>query len=206
MSRRTKLLITALFLVLLGIPVGYAILFWSVDQPLRFRCVTALPQEMAQGHPMMPPETVIPLIFEVENTKPYPVYLSNVIIREYTPGSSSPDGYFPLNYHSRKAPARSSSAVPSLSAQSIPAHGVTRFEVLMNPAAARTLGPDKVRLIPHCASPPRKWAIDAQNWLRARLPEKLGFAKLPPIPFQNSPAALEGPPVIIPRPVMSSAP
>ena len=47
MSRRAKLLIAALFLVLLGIPVVYAILTWSIDSPLRFRCVAALPEDEA---------------------------------------------------------------------------------------------------------------------------------------------------------------
>ncbi|QIF01966.1 hypothetical protein [Roseimicrobium sp. ORNL1] len=37
MSRRTKLIITALFLVLLAIPVVYAVLTWRPQNPLRFR-------------------------------------------------------------------------------------------------------------------------------------------------------------------------
>jgi len=39
MSRRTKFLIAALFLVLLGIPLGYVCYSWRVPDPLRFRIV-----------------------------------------------------------------------------------------------------------------------------------------------------------------------
>ncbi|QIF01970.1 hypothetical protein [Roseimicrobium sp. ORNL1] len=39
MSRRVKLIITALFLVLLAIPTVYVILTWSPPNPLRFRLV-----------------------------------------------------------------------------------------------------------------------------------------------------------------------
>ncbi|MEZ0276097.1 MAG: hypothetical protein ACAH88_14410 [Roseimicrobium sp.] len=39
MSRRTKLILAALFLILLAIPAVYVILTWSTPNPLRFRVV-----------------------------------------------------------------------------------------------------------------------------------------------------------------------
>ncbi|RBP36956.1 hypothetical protein DES53_11597 [Roseimicrobium gellanilyticum] len=39
MSRRTKVLITALFLALLSVPIVYAIVAWSPERPLRFRVI-----------------------------------------------------------------------------------------------------------------------------------------------------------------------
>lgn len=47
MPRRTKLLITAIFLVLLGIPVTYIALIWHPPNPLRFRVV----EESVEKHP-----------------------------------------------------------------------------------------------------------------------------------------------------------
>jgi hypothetical protein len=60
MSRRTKLIITALFLVLLGIPTIYVVLTWHAVNPLRFRLVSPPPKPGDDR-----PRT---MEFEVENT------------------------------------------------------------------------------------------------------------------------------------------
>jgi hypothetical protein len=72
MSRRTKLLITALFIVLLGIPLAYVALTWSPENPLRFSIVT---QALPPAGDERPRERV--LVVEVRNTSSVPVYLSD---------------------------------------------------------------------------------------------------------------------------------
>jgi hypothetical protein len=62
-SRRAKLLITALFLVLLGIPLVYVISHWHPEDPLRFRLVGS---RVEQPDPFGPKFRV--LTIEVENT------------------------------------------------------------------------------------------------------------------------------------------
>jgi hypothetical protein len=204
MSRRAKLLITALFLVLLGIPAVYTVLLWSIEQPLHYRYVTALPEEMLRGYPNLPPETCIPVVFEVQNTKSYPVYIANVSIQARPQDSSERVQYRPLFCFLRSG--LDESVVPTLYAKSIPAHSVIRFEVLMHPEAARALATEDVKIFSYLASPPRKWAMDVENWLRRSLPKLFRLGEDPLVPIQDSAASLKGPPVSIPRPTTSSAP
>ncbi|RBP36940.1 hypothetical protein DES53_11581 [Roseimicrobium gellanilyticum] len=75
MSRRSKLLITALFLVLLGIPIGYVLYGWNVPEPLRFRVVA---HEVEPEVPV--PETTHHLRIEVQNTSSVPVYLASGVL------------------------------------------------------------------------------------------------------------------------------
>ncbi|QIF01983.1 hypothetical protein [Roseimicrobium sp. ORNL1] len=207
MSRRAKLLITALFIVLLTVPVVYGCLFWSIEQPLRFRCITVLPEDTGKLLISLPHEPVVPFIFEVQNTRPYPVYFQDMSILAYYPESPLPDGYLSMDYVTRSVRDKSLWAAPSLYGQYIPAHGVTRFEVLMRPKTVSEFETGKIKLVSFWASVPRRLAYDARNWVHPRLRKTLRFARLPYVSSsQQGPATLEGLPVVIPRPVMSSPP
>ena len=71
MSRRTKLLIAASFLVLLGIPVVYLVLTWSPVNPLEARLISspgpASASDSGDG-------IATPFIIEVKNTSPVPIH------------------------------------------------------------------------------------------------------------------------------------
>ncbi|MEZ0276077.1 MAG: hypothetical protein ACAH88_14310 [Roseimicrobium sp.] len=67
MSRRTKYIIAALFLVLLTVPVVYLFLTWSPERPLRFRLLT--PQ------PKLGEIWTQRCTFEIENTSAVSIYL-----------------------------------------------------------------------------------------------------------------------------------
>jgi hypothetical protein len=205
-SRRAKLLITALFLVLLAVPVVYACLFWSIEHPLRFRCVTVLPEEMVQRHSSHPPEPRIPFIFEVRNTKPYPVYFPGMSVRAHDPDSRLPGRDKPVGYLPRSVRDKSSWAAPSLYGQYLPAHGVTRFEALIRSEDAVELETGNIQIASYWASAPRKWVIDAQDWVHPRLPDKIRLSPLPLVVFERGPATLEGLPIKLPHPSASAAP
>jgi hypothetical protein len=63
MSRRTKIILTALFLVLLGIPAAYIVLTWRLENPLRFRVVGECLEHMPPYEGQLRVLTV-----EIENT------------------------------------------------------------------------------------------------------------------------------------------
>ena len=101
MSRRTKLLIAALFLVLLGIPAVYAILTWRPENPLRFRLGTLhrSPESLAdrQSHRRHGPRTRVSVV--VENTSAVPIYMLSMWnsddgdegeLRNYRPDTFTP--------------------------------------------------------------------------------------------------------------------
>ena len=83
MSRRTKLLITTIFLVLLAIPVVYIVLTWSPPNPLRFSVVDFHGPPQADVLRMGTPAVSVNLA--VENTSSSPVHLYTAVISK--PGS-----------------------------------------------------------------------------------------------------------------------
>jgi hypothetical protein len=89
MSRRTKLIIAALFLVLLAIPVGYVILTWSTPDPLRFRMVSYedLSDGASGGYRGK-------LNLMVENTSSVPVHIHSAIVQKVDPHSVSASNPF----------------------------------------------------------------------------------------------------------------
>jgi hypothetical protein len=200
MSRRTKLLITALFLVLLAIPAVYVIATWSVEHPLRFRCISALPEEMVQRSSSLPPQPMVPFIFEVRNTKSYPVHFHGVSVRAYNPKSPMPGKYDPMDYRMRDVRDKSIWAAPMVYLGVIPAHGTTCFEILVSPDRAAKFESGEIKLAYHWASRPRKLAWDVHNWVVRRLPRKDQFDQWGPyIDLEYGPATLEGLPVKYPR-------
>jgi hypothetical protein len=69
MSRRTKLLLTAPFLVLLAIPGIYIALTWSPPMPLRFRVLRV------HTKPPYVADAYVPVLVSVENSGFHPVHL-----------------------------------------------------------------------------------------------------------------------------------
>lgn len=67
MSRRTKLVIAAIFLLLLAIPVAYVALTWRTPNPLRFQVI--------RYHDPLKAEALGKIELRVENTSDLPVHL-----------------------------------------------------------------------------------------------------------------------------------
>jgi hypothetical protein len=67
MSRRAKLIITAVFLALLAIPLAYVALTWTTPNPLRFHSVS--------NHDPLKAEALCRIELVVENTSDLPVHL-----------------------------------------------------------------------------------------------------------------------------------
>jgi hypothetical protein len=87
MSRRTKLIITALFLLLLSIPVAYVALTWTTPNPLRFHVIRY------QGP--LNPDALGKMDVRVENTGDLPVHLFPGFKFGKTPGGIPEGGIYP---------------------------------------------------------------------------------------------------------------
>ncbi|QIF01955.1 hypothetical protein [Roseimicrobium sp. ORNL1] len=75
MSRRTKLIILAVFLVLLAIPAAYVALTWSPKDPLRVRLISMdMPGEQD-------PFKQMTMRMELENTSTVPIFVGDVVFR-----------------------------------------------------------------------------------------------------------------------------
>lgn len=122
MSRRTKLIITALFLVLLGIPSIYIPITWRPETPLRIHLVDIHEQnEIKEGQPHRSVE------IEVENTSMVPIHLGSITIHRET-GTEHPD--LPIGV----VELASASTYPTRDIDGhpiIPAHGRWRGKVLV---------------------------------------------------------------------------
>ncbi|QIF01960.1 hypothetical protein [Roseimicrobium sp. ORNL1] len=105
MSRRTKLVLLGIFLVLLAIPAVYFVLNWQPEKPLRFRLVSG-----ADAGTGLPEGNR--LVFEIENTSAVPVYLEGIRLVQ---------GGDEANRHSRLGSF--SSRMSSSNPTKIPAHG-----------------------------------------------------------------------------------
>ena len=92
MSRRTKLIILALFLALLSIPGIYIALSWNPPNPFEFSYVGRGAPVMHNFDPRYGEEVLcVPFLFEVRNTRPYPIHLWEMrIIGDIVPLPASP--------------------------------------------------------------------------------------------------------------------
>jgi len=149
MTRRSKLLITALFLVLLGIPIGYVFYGWNIPDPLRFQMVAH------KTEPEVPvPVTMHHLQIEVRNTSSVAVYLaSGVLFRDkanaamYNPWTSlePPDSLtgLTLDFNGIREPIY------------IPAHGTWRGRARGRRPNADVVDLSQLTMRYQYASPPR---------------------------------------------------
>jgi hypothetical protein len=74
MSRRTKLTIIVLLLVLAAVPAGYVMLTWQIPPPLRFRALTYTPDVDQPEAPLIVRGA---LTLEIENTSHVPVHVES---------------------------------------------------------------------------------------------------------------------------------
>jgi hypothetical protein len=134
MSRRTKLLITALFLVLLAIPIAYVALTWTVKKPLRVRYVGLGEPEMSLLSPFNSRRTLlVPVQLELENTAFAPIYISQVTLDlDGTRGLADP-----LQVFAGDEP---------LSPGPIPVGGFMRGQALVTPETARSIQVSEMQL------------------------------------------------------------
>jgi hypothetical protein len=198
MSRRTKLIITAIFLVLLGIPVVYTVLTWSIEPPLSFRCVAALPEEMLQWNSGGPPEPSTPFIIEVRNPSPYPVGFYTMAPRHHAPGGRLPGGYY-LNISCRmwELQDKPLPGVSTVHGDFIPPNGVKRFKVLVRARDAALFEMGTVDIGYYWASRVRKMAVDVKEWALPKLPSYFNRGQVNVDPQYGS-ATLEGVPIKLP--------
>jgi hypothetical protein len=78
MSRRTKLIIIGILLVLLGIVAVYAASLWRVKDPLRFRVVGV--SHPVRGNPPYPDWRLIRYEIEAKNVSSVPISIKRVFI------------------------------------------------------------------------------------------------------------------------------
>jgi hypothetical protein len=123
MPRRTKLLITAVFLVLLAIPMGYVALTWTPRSPPHFRYLGQGEPEMRQHDLLEPTEKLmIPIRFEVGNPSYIPLFVQRGAW-SFKDSQSMSDEVF----------------VDFLYAQVIPAGGVVRGQAYATPEQVRSI-------------------------------------------------------------------
>ncbi|MEZ0275296.1 MAG: hypothetical protein ACAH88_10360 [Roseimicrobium sp.] len=161
MSRRTKLLITALFLVLLGIPTAYVARTWHPENPLRFH----LDEESREPDPFDPKEDHRVLKITIENTSNTPVCVLDalLIFRDAKSGTEQAVGWASLD---RVLGGRAIVPVH------VPPKGVMPCSVLVDDAF-RDCPLDHVHVQSTWMSVPKSYFARVCLWLEHRLPRKL---------------------------------
>jgi hypothetical protein len=165
MSRRTKLLITALFLVLLGIPTVYVALTWHAAEPFRFRYlgrgeVVMHPEDPFGDGPNVP---MVPIFIEVQNTRSHPVYLGTGEL-----ALERGRGYMPrIGLGWVEAP--------------IPGHGTLRHEILVTPEAAQRVESEALEVTYEWATRTKVKAYECIWWLRTQVEVRLHYSIRPPM-------------------------
>jgi hypothetical protein len=105
MSRRTKLIVIVLFLILAAVPAAYVMLTWHIPPPLKFRALAYTPDV---DQPEAPWNIRGTLTLEIENTSHVPVHVASAGVGSRTQGNVvffNPDT--PLESHSIVIPGKS---------------------------------------------------------------------------------------------------
>jgi hypothetical protein len=142
MSRRTKLIITALFLVLLAIPVWHVASNWNPPNPLRFRLVS---REKDGNHSER-------VVIEAINTSTAPRYIQSAVLKRVQ------EPYPPF------LGALEFGTV-------IPAGGTLRGGASLPLFKRDSTGPEAFEIAYYQASTSRRQALLWYNMLLRRLPE-----------------------------------
>jgi hypothetical protein len=146
MSRRIKLLITALFFVLLLVPAVYVALTWTVESPFRFRYVGQGAPEKFLNDPVPVGSTqilMVPLQLEVENTSSVRIDFKAILF-------------------SKAAGQEPQMAALLSGIDTLPAHSVIRTEAYISPELARSLADKELRM--HC-----KWITTPKRRVQKNL-------------------------------------
>jgi hypothetical protein len=184
MSRRTKLCLTALFLVLLAIPVGYVGLTWHVGEPLHFRYtgmrhvpVTVKGGPLGERH-----EQMLVIDFEADNANSIDIYLWEAHLLPKAPSTSDPvDATLLIGRSSSLGQLHPEASGPALSHRlgftvpepsPVPAHGIRRFSVLTSKETAAKFHPAKAHVLYTWRTATQHRVDKVLWWCRSLLPEK----------------------------------
>ncbi|MEZ0276078.1 MAG: hypothetical protein ACAH88_14315 [Roseimicrobium sp.] len=167
MSRRTKLIIFAVFLVLLAVPAAHVARIWSVHEPLRFRLVS-------QSGPVMvttPSGDEEELRYEIEATNvtdvPIEIYFVELMSRVLP---ELPEALFVL----QGAAGTAQCLAPAYYGEVIQAHSTVKFTCHIrgpHPAIVPSVRPEIMYMF---ETRPRAGISDASAWLQRHLPESWG--------------------------------
>ena len=175
MSRRTKLLITAFFFLLLAIPVVHLFLTWAPENPLSFRWLSVEPVDA--GVPFSRPV----MDFEVENTSGAPIHLWQAVLITKVDGGSRIHGEL-LYMEWLESDA---STLDSLQESTIPPHGTVRVRSEVAESQAMKLQSGESCSIQYTWVSKRKYEFGRLiRQLRSYLPKSL-HALLPTIASDN---------------------
>ena len=163
MSHRTKLIITTLFLVLLGIPTAYVALTWHPANPLRFRVVHIYPEWTDN------PRASRMLCVAVENRSSAPVHLLFAKMRE--PGEifdgNHPPGYIDPNSQVERV------VISDTGDLVLPAKSVVHVTAFSRRDAIAAMQEGSLCLEYRWMSQIKRKASVASFWLREHSPEVL---------------------------------
>ncbi|QIF01981.1 hypothetical protein [Roseimicrobium sp. ORNL1] len=171
MSRRAKLILASLFLVLLGIPVAYIALTWHVADPFRFRYVGHGEVEMRPAHPFMTGGAgtemqttdpfftggkgkeipMVPIYIELQNTTSVPISLIDGDVRGKLDRAGPPCARIEW----RRGP--------------IPRHGTVRLVSYVPVANLQRLESESLDVSYLSVSGTQSTAYDLDRWLREKL-------------------------------------
>jgi hypothetical protein len=192
MSRRAKLLITALLLVLLAIPIGHGFYLWRLPDPLRFRVVAHHKQIESS-----PDDILHRLVIEVRNTRAVPVYIISGAFYEDAAGAGRG---MPWGDIQRPDNPRLGELDYFIE---IPAHGVWRGEVRVSTSEQALPDYGQTRILYGYASVFKVEVLHGYGRLCLHLPDSVG-RRLYIEPTQYAETSLELAPEM--RPTVSTPP
>jgi hypothetical protein len=170
MSRRTKLIITAIFLVLLSIPAIHLARIWHPKNPLRFQLA-----EHAEGWESDPPSvgTYTTIYIKVTNTSAASIYLDTAeLMSDDTPPGENPS----MGYLHLMLPKDLESHVKAGGELMIPPHGTLYADCRVHPQhmpALRATHRTGATVSSIWDTSSRLSFESACHWLRRHLPEAM---------------------------------
>lgn len=179
MSRRTKLLITAVFLVLLAVPVVYVAISWHPPNPLRFRLQSSVSDSEVMGGPALAGYFIVQV--SIENRTPFPMYFKGA-------AGSAPHGPHVF----RDAPSvfifsedmrgRLDAPFTGMQQTLIPAYGEIDVTGLLAPELKNSIHEGAILIHGDWQSRTRELATNAAFWIRTHNPHWVPdiFPALPP--------------------------
>lgn len=168
MSRRTKLLVTAVFLMLLAVPVAYIFLTWHPENPLRFEVVEHAPGMETE----VDTESAYTTIYvKITNTSSSTIHTySDFVLNDRPPPGENPyRGMIEFETHADGRPR-----VYLGEGFQFPPECVCYATCLIHPDEVhlwRSRGYTDFTVVYSWCSSPRVYALQACTWLRSRLPE-----------------------------------
>jgi hypothetical protein len=167
MSRRTKLIIVVIFLVLLAIPTAYVAISWRPTNPLQFRLksIVATP-ESERGSGLA--DLVIQV--SIKNRSSFPMYFYGAMVSSphapvYRYGS--PGSIMTEDLHSSGLGVTR----PYRSEVAIPAHGEIEVTGILDPALMDSLQEDYIFVRGAWQSHTRSLAAYTMSWIRDYVPQ-----------------------------------